>query len=136
MRSAIGAAIPFVPEPRYLLDTNFCVDLFVGRTAAGAERVQRCVEGELVTSSIVYAEIMTGAAQRGQTRAAEAFFRQVPVLAFDRDGGDAYSRLPFKRENFDRLIAAHAIALDLVLVTGDERDFADVPRLHVENWTL
>ena len=36
---------------------------------------------------------------------------------------------------FDRLIAAHALSLGLTLVTDNERDFADVPELTVENWT-
>ena len=38
-------------------------------------------------------------------------------------------------EDADRLIAAHALALDLTLVTNNERDFADVPGLRIENWT-
>jgi tRNA(fMet)-specific endonuclease VapC len=32
------------------------------------------------------------------------------------------------------LIAAHARALDLVLVTDNEREFSRVPGLTVENW--
>jgi tRNA(fMet)-specific endonuclease VapC len=43
--------------------------------------------------------------------------------------------LPFRRASYDRLIAAHALSLDLTLITNNEGDFADVPGLRVENWT-
>ena len=39
------------------------------------------------------------------------------------------------RKSFDRLIAAHALALGLVLVTSNVKHFAHVPGLKVENWT-
>ena len=44
--------------------------------------------------------------------------------------------MPFKRARFDRLVAAHALSLDLGIVTNNIVDFADVPGLRVENWTL
>ncbi len=47
----------------------------------------------------------------------------------------SYASIPFKRSRFDRLIAAQALSLGLTLVTNNERDFADVPDLKVENWT-
>ena len=34
------------------------------------------------------------------------------------------------------LIAAHALSRDLILVSDNERHFADVPGLRIENWTL
>ncbi|MFZ1368469.1 MAG: VapC toxin family PIN domain ribonuclease, partial [Sphingorhabdus sp.] len=43
---------------------------------------------------------------------------------------------PFKRGNFDRLIAAHALSLGLTIISQNTRDFADVPGLKVENWTV
>lgn len=36
----------------------------------------------------------------------------------------------------DLLIAAHALALDLILVTANVEEFARVPRLAVENWLV
>ena len=44
--------------------------------------------------------------------------------------------LPFKRARFDRLLAAHALSLGVTIITNNESDFADVPGLTVENWTL
>jgi tRNA(fMet)-specific endonuclease VapC len=61
---------------------------------------------------------------------------EVPVLDFDYKAALAYAQLPFKRASFDRLIAAHAVSQDLIVVTGNAKDFADVPGLKVENWTV
>ncbi|PMZ78725.1 VapC toxin family PIN domain ribonuclease, partial [Pseudomonas sp. FW306-2-11AD] len=47
-----------------------------------------------------------------------------------------YARLPFKRARFDRLLAAHALSLGATIVTNNEADFADVPGLRVENWSV
>jgi tRNA(fMet)-specific endonuclease VapC len=124
-----------VIDPLYLLDTNLCIDLLVGRSPRGAARVERCLDGQLVTSAIVYAEVMLGAEQRSQAGPAAALFRQIPVLPFDGRCAEIYATLPFKRGNFDRLIAAHALALNLTLVTNNEADFSETPGLRIENWT-
>ncbi len=39
-----------------------------------------------------------------------------------------------KRDALDRLIAAHAVSLELILVTNNEADFKDYPGLTLENW--
>ena len=44
--------------------------------------------------------------------------------------------LPFRRGSYDRLIAAHALSHGLIIVTDNERHFADIPGLNVENWTV
>jgi tRNA(fMet)-specific endonuclease VapC len=36
----------------------------------------------------------------------------------------------------DRLIAAHALSLGLILVTNNENDFRDYRDLRIENWLL
>ena len=46
-----------------------------------------------------------------------------------------YCEIPFKRNRFDRLIAAHALSLGLTLVTNNEADFSDISGLGIENWT-
>jgi tRNA(fMet)-specific endonuclease VapC len=121
-------------EPAYLLDTKICIYLLRGESAAAAGEVQRCSEGEIVTSAITCAEVMIGARAEGGERDAEAFFRLFPALPFDGAAAHAYAGLPFRRGSFDRLIAAHALALGLTLVTNNERDVADIPGLAVENW--
>ena len=60
----------------------------------------------------------------------------VPILAFDEGAARQYGKLPFKRARFDRLLAAHALSIGATVITNNEGDFADVPGLKVENWTL
>lgn len=121
-------------EPRYLIDANLCINVLEGRSTAAANRLAACDIGQVVTSAIVYAEVMIGAEQRGQVGEAIAFFAQIPVLPFDGTAARAYSRLPFRRGSYDRLIAAHALALGLTVVTSNRADFLDVPGLPVEDW--
>lgn len=124
-------------DPLFLLDSNICIYVLADGTGAVADRLGECDLGSAVTSAIAYAEVMRGRRNdpRWSLEAAEAFFDAVPVLPFDRKAALRYRTIPFKRGTFDRLIAAHALALDLVLVTNDERDYADVEGLMVENWT-
>jgi tRNA(fMet)-specific endonuclease VapC len=122
---------------RYLLDANVII-LALGGTGHGLrERLASTQVEELVTSTIVLAELEHGT-QRGlpptPTQLA-TFFERVRILPFDEAAARAYARLPFKRARFDRLVAAHALSLGLVVVTSNVADFADIPGLAVENWT-
>ena len=121
--------------PLFLLDTNICIYLLGGKGAEARARVEQRRPGELATSAVAFAEVMIGAQTLAAAAQARALFQLVRVLPFDEAAGLAYARLPFRRGSYDRLIAAHALALDLILVTNNEADFADVPNLKVENWT-
>jgi tRNA(fMet)-specific endonuclease VapC len=66
-------------------------------------------------------------------RAAARLFEIVQVKWFDSAAAGSYARISFRRARFDRPIAAHALSLDLTLVTNKEGDFADIPNLKVEN---
>jgi tRNA(fMet)-specific endonuclease VapC len=122
---------------KYLLDTNVIVALTINEEENVVRRASECDAGEMVTSSIALAEVAFGTEQ-GQPptmEALRAFVEEVPVLDFDYKAALAYAQLPFKRASFDRLIAAHALSHELVVVTKNVKDFADVPGLRVENWT-
>jgi tRNA(fMet)-specific endonuclease VapC len=123
---------------KYLLDSNIIIALTMNRNEGVVRRAGECDEGDMVTSAIAYAEVAFGS-HRGDPPAVEqlsAFVEEVPILDFDYKAALAYATLPFKRASYDRLIAAHALSHDLTVVTDNERHFADVPGLKVENWTL
>jgi tRNA(fMet)-specific endonuclease VapC len=123
---------------RYLFDSNILIAAMMASDARLEERMAECDEGDIATSAIVYAEVAHGC-MNGKPPAIDrldAFVEEVEVLPFDRAAGRAYAALPFMRGSYDRLIAAHALSLGLTLITANERDFADIPGLAVENWTL
>ena len=123
---------------KYLLDTNIIVALTINEDENVIRRAAACDAGDMVTSSIALAEVAFGTEQ-GQPPTMEAlrdFVEEVPVLDFDHKAALAYAQLPFKRASFDRLIAAHAMSHELIVVTRNEKDFADVPGLKVENWMV
>lgn len=123
---------------KYLLDTNIIVALTENAQDRVVMRAAECDVGDMVTSSVALAEVAFGS-QRSDPSKMEllrAFVEEVPVLDFDYDAALAYAQLPFKRASFDRLIAAHAVSRDLIVVTGNEKDFSDVPGLIVENWLV
>ena len=123
-------------EPRFLLDTNICIYVLADAESRAAKRVAECEEGAAVASAVTYAELLHGVRSGVAEDEAklERFFQHVPALAFGEEQARAYAELPFRRGSFDRLIAAHALSLGLILVTNNVRDFADIPVLHIENW--
>lgn len=123
-------------EAKYLLDTNICIYLLCGRNDRLRARVESHRRGEVVTSAIVRAEVMLGAQEREQIGQAVALFTQIEALPFDARAADIYASFPFHRGDLDRFIGAHALSLDLIVVTNDPKHFADVPGLKVENWTV
>jgi tRNA(fMet)-specific endonuclease VapC len=123
---------------KFLLDSNIMIAVGLAEGEAIRDRLALHDEGDFVTSSIVYAEVAYGSV-RGKPppfTLLEALIEEVPVLPFDYLAARAYATLPFKRASFDQLIAAHALALGVILVTDNEKHFADVPGLTVENWTV
>lgn len=123
-------------EPAFLLDSNICIYLLEGLSEVARDRVERCAPGEVVTSAVVYAEVLRGIDKSDPAAMTkiESFFAVVKVLPFDGPAALAYSRVPFKRRSFDRLIAAHALSLGLIVATNNIADFDDVPGIKVENW--
>lgn len=123
-------------NPSYLLDSDICIYALREANGSATLRLSQADVGSVVTSTIVYAEVMRGYPPEKveAIAAARRFFDLVQPLPFDRNAADIHARLPFRRASFDRLIAAHALSLGLILVTNNNKDFADVPGLKVENW--
>ena len=128
----------------YLLDTNICIDFVDGRSDAAARRVEAGFRQGLGISSITAGELLVGARASSDPDAdairIERFIELVRCHDFDDAAARSYAliakRIGVRRKSFDRLIAAHALALGYVLVTSNEKHFADVPGLKVENWTV
>jgi tRNA(fMet)-specific endonuclease VapC len=122
---------------RYMLDTNIVLAVLLASDPVTRDRMIEQDEGVFVMSAISFAELAYGSKAGKLPRMGDldAFTAEVPVMAFGERAARAYADLPLKRNSYDRLIAAHALSLDLTLITANLRDFADVPGLTVENWT-
>jgi tRNA(fMet)-specific endonuclease VapC len=123
---------------RFLIDTDTTIFATTGQYPRIAQQMEQYEPGELGLSVISYAEIVLGMEQGKPPtpEALDAFVAIVPLQPFDEDAALAYAKLPFKRARFDRLLAAHAVRLNATIVTNNPSDFADVPGLKVENWTV
>ena len=128
----------------YLLDTNICIDYLDGRSALARQRVRENFGKGLHVSAITEAELRVGSGTsentQGDAERLDQFLAILTLHDFGRHAAATYGammrRIDMRRSSFDRLIAAHALALGLTLITNNEKHFSDVPGLHVENWTI
>ena len=66
-------------------------------------------------------------------RSASAIVRRPSALTYGR----IIAQCRWARgRDYDRMIAAHAISSDSILVTNNEAAFRDIPGLAMENWML
>ena len=131
---------------RYMLDTNICIYLMANRPAHLMQKFKKIPLGDVVMSVVTHAELSHGVERyEGSLRQQAAgsllqLIRLIPVLSFDTQASTRYGVLAAairdrRRDAMDRLIAAHAVAVNAILVTNNEADFLDYPGLQIENWT-
>jgi tRNA(fMet)-specific endonuclease VapC len=130
---------------RYLLDTNICLYLIKAQPKQVTERFIQCDIGDIGLSCITAAELWYGVGRshhREQNhRALHQFLLPLVVVDFDAQAAQAYGELRAKLEQqgtligaLDMLIGAQALSLGVTLITNNEREFARIPDLPIENW--
>jgi tRNA(fMet)-specific endonuclease VapC len=133
-----------MPSARYLLDTNILSDLARNPGGRVTGRIREVGPGLIATTVVVACEVRFGAAKsdsRKLRQRLELLLNEIEVLPFEAPADRHYAEIRLHLERAgtpigpnDLLIAAHARALDLVLVTDNEKEFARVKKLSVENW--
>jgi tRNA(fMet)-specific endonuclease VapC len=128
----------------YLLDTNIISDVIRNPDGPAARRIEHVGPKELFTSIIVAAELRYGCAKKGSPKLlakVEELLETIPVLPLDIPADDEYGGIRAELEAAgqpigmnDLLIAAHAKAHGLTLVTDNTREFSRIRVLNVENW--
>ena len=128
----------------YLLDTNILSDLIRHPDGLVARRVEQVGQKEIFTSIIVAAELRYGCAKKGSSKLLErvqGLLETIPVLSLDMPTDAQYGLIRAELEAAgqpigmnDLLIASHALALGLTLVTDNTSEFSRVRGLKVENW--
>ncbi|WP_174889571.1 type II toxin-antitoxin system VapC family toxin [Candidatus Williamhamiltonella defendens] len=129
--------------PRYMLDTNMCIYLMKNQPKQVAKRFANCFVGDVVMSAITFAELDYGVAvskdPERELNNLNKLVKLINVMPFDANAARAYGAVRMatgerKKDHLDKLIASHAIALNIILVTNNERDFIAYPGLQIENW--
>jgi tRNA(fMet)-specific endonuclease VapC len=130
---------------RYLLDTNTASYVIKGNLPRVRARLLKVPMAEVGISVVTEAELRFGVARRPEAttlkRVVEEFLLRVEVLPWNSEAAQQYPRIrPSLEEegepmgNLDLMIAAQAVAAELVLVTHDHV-FRRVKGLKVEDWS-
>ena len=130
---------------QYLLDTNVLIALMNqpwGRVGLASLRVQ---PSELVTSAVVMHELYFGIykSERREKNFANVERLRLAVLLFDREDARVAGQIRAQLHAsgtpigpYDVLIAGQALRHNLTLVTANLREFARVPGLRCEDWSV
>lgn len=131
-------------NPTFLLDTNILSSLIRQPAGPAAQKIAEVGPAACSTSIIVACELRYGAVKKAAPRLTEkvdALLEQLAVLPLETTIDRHYATLRCELERRgqpiganDQLIAAHALALNLTLVTHNTAEFCRVPNLRVENW--
>jgi tRNA(fMet)-specific endonuclease VapC len=129
----------------YLLDTNICIYALNRRPPEVLEKLRSVSRSMVSVSVITVLELRQGAEKsRDPERAHQKldfFLSSIRALPFEEDAAFIAARIRAGLErqgrrigDLDSLIAAQALAQDLILVTNNLREFDRVPDLRTENW--
>jgi tRNA(fMet)-specific endonuclease VapC len=130
----------------YLLDTNICIYLIKRKPPEVLQRFRQLQPGSIFISSVTTSELYYGAqkSQRVQTNleALNNFLLPFRIVDYDESASFLYGELRADLEKrgqpigpLDMMIAAHALSLDVPLVTNNTKEFERVKGLKLENWT-
>lgn len=131
----------------FLLDTNVWIDCLKNPIGNNAIKLQTKKKSEIVTCSIVRAELMHGAQKYGNKQRrislVEKTLAPFDSYEFDDYDADVYAvvRDGLQRAGavigpYDLQIAAIALRRQLTVVTNNVGEFVRVPGLSVEDWSI
>ncbi len=130
----------------YMLDTNICIYLINHRSHILINRLRTFHTAEIGVSVVTVAELQYGVSKSQQKErnqvALQEFLLPLDIASLSVEATLAYGEIRAYLERqglpigpLDTLIAAHALSLDVCLVTNNTGEFARVPGLRVEDWT-
>lgn len=129
----------------YMLDTNICVYAMKRKPETVLRRFRAELDSGICISSITLAELEYGMKHSSNPAKNEQallrFLVPLSVLSFGPAAASEYGEIRACLQDkgtpigpLDMLIAGHARAENLVLVTNNIREFERVPGLCLENW--
>ncbi len=130
---------------RFMLDTNTCIYIIKQKPAKVIERFRQTEVSQIGISSITLSELQFGVAKSSRPEqnqiALTQFVAPLEIMAYDDGAAQYYGDLRAGLERagapigaMDMLIAAHALSLDCILITNNQKEFARIPNLKIDNW--
>ncbi len=130
---------------KYMLDTNICIYAMKNKPEKVLEKLKESIDEGICISSITLAELQFGmeksSAPAKNKQALLRFLIPLTVMPFEDKAAVEYGRVRALLQKqgtpigpLDMLIASHAKAEELILVTNNIREFERVPELKLENW--
>jgi tRNA(fMet)-specific endonuclease VapC len=129
---------------RFLLDTNAASYAITKRSPVFDRHLLRVPMDELAVSAVTEGELRYGLARHPSAplqATIETFLSAVTVFPWDSGAAHSYGELRAWLErrgqpmgSLDMMIAAHTLALGLILVSNDAA-FRRIPHLKLEDWT-
>jgi len=131
---------------KYLLDTNICVYIINEKPKQILRKFERYPVHEFGISSITHAELQYGIEKSKNKNtnqdALDYFLLPLTILPFHGKRlvtcyGEIRTSLESKGKTIgplDMLIAAHALSLDLTIISNNIKEFSRIPNLKCENW--
>jgi tRNA(fMet)-specific endonuclease VapC len=127
-----------------MLDTNICIFTMKNKPKSVREAFNRH-HGQLAISTITLMELIYGAEKSAYPQRnlslVEGFAARLEVVEYDSHAAEHSGQLRAELAKagtpigpYDQLIAGHARALGLIVVTNNLREFQRVPGLRVEDW--
>jgi tRNA(fMet)-specific endonuclease VapC len=131
---------------QYLLDTNICIALIRKKPPTVLAHITTHPITDIAVSSITIAELQFGVSKSAvphqNQQALNQFLLPFTFLDFDYSATSFYGTIRAFLESqgtpiggLDTLLAAQAMAHNLILVTNNTREFMRVPNLILEDWT-
>ena len=130
-----------------MLDTNICIYIIKQKPPEVLKRFLDYQVGEIAISAVTLAELRYGVAKsryrEKNAKALDEFILPLEILPFGEEATQSYGEIRAALEkagtpigSMDLMIAAHAVSLDITLVTNNTREFSRVTGLEVADWTV
>lgn len=130
---------------RYMLDTNTAGSIIKGDTPAVDHHLLAVGMEQLFISAVTEGELHYGVSLLAESvrlkNAVAGFLLRVTILSWDSVAAKHYGQLRASLRAgqpmgiLDTMIAAHALANGLILVTNDQ-GFDRIKHLRIEDWTI
>ena len=130
---------------QHMLDTDICIYIIKRKPADVIKRLMKSRISQIGISSITLSELENGVGKSSKPEqnqvALAQFVAPMEILSYGDEAALQYGRLRAFLEkqdtpigSLDMLIAAHALSINCILVTNNEKEFGRVPNLKIDNW--